>query len=479
MNKAMLPETLDSVQAVIVVLLLAPPILVALLHSIMYFKGTVAKSSLADSIADRLSESMVSVIVPIKNEPEDLVLEMVNHLAQLKGELGAKHEVLIVSDDLPDDVKETKAKAETIAKAAGLNLKFLIRTEGKKGRAAALNWVARKAEGEILIILDVDTRPSPNYLKKLVRCVESGYAACVGRWEGYWLYKTKLSYALAKSMKYIVDTLYRGRSAMGLFIFPLGSGTAFSKRALQVVGMWDEDVIQDDMRIGTKLMSKGFQVGYVDDTTLKVLVPSTFKAFRLQQARWSYGAAETIRKSLSNIIKAPIRFIVKIESLLFLMQYLPAGVLALSAILVPALSVVLNKDVMFMPLFVGVFFVCAMGIYAYSFYRSLRETGLSRRVAIRVLGSSTAFTIAISPVILVYSIIGIIKRAHHYKVTPKGSLERAMKGKFLPEIMFLLYLIIACIANVLLSKYFTAMWLTLFILPTAYAIINAEKKPSY
>ncbi len=479
MNKVMLPETLDAAQIVIVVLLLMPPILIALLHSIMYFKGAKSRKSWDSSSANRLSEKAVSVIVPIKNEPENLVLDMVNHLAQLKDELGHGHEVIIVSDDPPNEIAKTKAKAEAIAKSTGLNLKFLVRTEGKRGRAAALNWVTKKANGEILVILDVDTRPSPDYLRKLIHCVESGHAACVGRWEGYWLYKTKLSYALAKSMKYVVDTLYRGRSAMGLFIFPLGSGTAFSKHALIDVGLWDEGVIQDDMHIGTKLMSRGYRVGYVDDTSLKVLVPSTFKAFRLQQARWSYGAAETIRKSFSNIVKAPFKRLIRIESLLFLMQYIPAGMLALSAILVPVISLILNKDVMLMPLIVGVLFTCAMGVYAYSFYRSLRETGLSRIVAIRVLGSSTAFTIAISPVVLVYSIAGFIKRSHHYKVTPKGSLERAMKGEFLPELLFLLYLLVACALNVLQNNYFTATWSILFILPTAYAITNAERKPSY
>ncbi len=464
-------------QVVVFATLLLPPVIMGLIHAILYFQGRrEGKDSQALNVAGGGGNlSRVTIVVPVKDEPESLVLGMINHLAQLRSELRGDYEVVFVCDDPPEKAAPVKKNAEKLAQDLNLNVRFLVRTEGRKGRAAALNWVVQKFAGDVVIILDVDTRPQPGYLVSLVKCVREGNAACVGRWEGYWMTSTKLARAVGLSMKYLVDTLYRGRASKGFFIFPLGSGTAFDRNALVKVGLWDEGIVQDDMHIGTKLMWKGYRVGFVDSVTLKVLVPSRYEALKLQQARWSYGAMETLKNGWRRILHSPYPLLKKVEATLFLMQYVPHALLALSGIVIPALALLLRQDIMLLGVVPATSLLVLIGLYGYSFYSSLKETYLPKSLIIRIMGASSSFTVSLSLIVLAYTIIGLLRNQYSYRVTPKGESESVLSGRYLEEKIFLAYVVGMMILNTILGNYVTGLWLLMFIAPLIYTLTNAER----
>jgi len=465
-------------QVIIFVILLLPPVIMGLIHAVLYFQGKVRDgASLEVNTAYYRGEGLsgVTVVVPVKDEPESLVLGMINHMAQLSSELRGDYEILIVCDDPPERAATVKESVEKLARDLNLNVRFIVRTEGNKGRAAALNWVVRRFAKDVVIILDVDTRPQPGYLTSLVKCVHDGNAACVGRWDGYWLISTKLARAVGFSMKYLVDTLYRGRASKGFFIFPLGSGTAFSRDALLKVGLWDEGIVQDDMHMGTKLMWKGYKVGFIDNVSLKVLVPSRYEALKLQQARWSYGAMETLKNGWKRILRSPYPLLKKVEAMFFLMQYVPHALLALSGIIIPVLAILLKQDIMFLGIVPATSLMALIGLYGYSFYSSLREAGLSRSLTLRTMGASSSFTISLSPIVLAYTMVGLLRNRYNYRVTPKGESESALVSKCLEEKIFLAYVAGMTIANVALGNYVTGLWLLMFVAPLIYTLTNAER----
>ncbi len=464
-------------QVVVFIILLLPPVIMGLIHAILYFQGRKGgRDSQVLNVADSGGNlSGVTVVVPVKDEPESLVLGMINHMAQLRSELRGDYEVVFVCDDPPEKAAPVKRSAEKLARDLNLKVRFMVRTEGRKGRAAALNWVVRNFARDVVIILDVDTRPQPGYLTSLVKCVREGNAACVGRWDGYWITPTKLARAVGFSMKYLVDTLYRGRASKRFFIFPLGSGTAFDKSALLKVGLWDEGIVQDDMHIGTKLMWKGYRVGFIGNVSLKVLVPSRYEALKLQQARWSYGAMETLKNGWRRIFHSPYSLLKRMEATLFLMQYVPHALLALSGMVIPALALLLRQDIMLLGVVPATSLLVLIGLYGYSFYSSLREAGLSRSLTIRTMGASSSFTISLSPIVLAYTVVGLLRNRYSYRVTPKGESESALVSKCLEEKIFLAYVVVMMILNIILGNYATGLWLLMFIAPLIYTLTNAER----
>ena len=457
-----------------------PPLLLTLLHSVYYIIGNRIKVSNNDGKLNRNRKLSVSIIIPVKNEPEELILDAVKHLSKLRDELGNNYEVLIISDDPPDRAAVIGGKVTELANSLNLNVRFINRCEGPPGRAAALNYGVKVAKGDVVILLDVDSRPAKGYVSRLVKCIERGNDACVGRWEGYWLKPTKLASAVAASMNFIVDVIYKGRSLAGFFTFPLGSGTAFRRESLMRVGLWNPRIIQDDMHIGTKLMISGLRTSYDDGAKLNILVPSTYEAFKIQQTRWAFGAAEVLRRSFRKLLKAPYPLIKKLEALAFLAQYIPQAIIGLSLIAVPIIALTTRTDVMFINYEVSAFTFGVLGLYAATFYHSLMKSGKfskNKVKVIKIMGASGAITITLSPFILYYTLKGLLKRSNEYRITPKGSLEDTIKSSKLIEKIFIIALLVSFILMLLNGPLlFTALWVGTALAAFTYTLTQIEKR---
>ncbi|MEM0014563.1 MAG: glycosyltransferase family 2 protein [Zestosphaera sp.] len=472
----------EALRALIYVLLIAPGVVIMFIHSIIFFTGRSPRAAdPAPATHVGGSGHGVSIVIPVKNEPEHIIVELVENLGEGLKESSLDYEIIIISDDPPDSVAGVKRRCEDLALRLGLkDFRFIVRTEGPKGRAGALNYGVLNSAYDLLLFLDADSRLERTTIPELISCVESGYDACVGRWAGYTYRNTKLGLALLLSMKYVVDTLYRGRFNAGLMIFPLGTGTIYRKDALLKAGLWEPDVIQDDMYMGAKLHSMGYTIGFTEKAVVRVSVPSSLKAFIVQQCRWSYGAIETLRKGYvrHTLRRVAVKDLLKaVEGLVFFLQYLPLAGLALSLLLIPALSLILRDDIMNLNPYPLVIFGLTLFAYGLSIYKSIRELSLPRIRILRSMGSIAAFSTSISPYILHHSLKALLNNKIVYVVTPKGSREYNIGGPS-GMVLFSAYLTFMVVANLLLSNYYTSLWLLTFIVATAYTLLNAEKAPT-
>ncbi len=464
-----------SAQYVTFVLLLLPPVITMYMHSYFYYAGLKSKvNPCPDTKEKRGNSGSLTIIIPVRNEPPEIILGSIKSLDALRDEL-RNFELLIVCDDPPEVAEKLRDIVLREAEKLGLPLNFIVRDNPKHGRVGALNYAVRNSSSDYVLILDVDSRPQPGYLTKLINCVTSCADACVGRWSAYWIKATKLASTLKGSMDFIVDSLYKGRRALGSLIFPLGSGTIYRRKSLEAVGLWDNEIIQDDMHIGAKLFSKGFKVEFIDSAEIKVLVPSKYYALRIQQLRWAFGSAETIRKSFRHLMKAPYSFLQKLEALCFLGQYFSQSLVALSAFIVPFSSLLLDQDLMMLSPELSVLLLSGFTVYGLTYYHSLRRRGMGRLRAIRTMGASGALTLALSPLVMVYTFFGLLGKRIPFRVTPKGSEEEKRRTNFLPEFCFLAYVIAMIILNSLFNHVFTALWLALFAASIAYVVIRIEK----
>lgn len=72
--------------------------------------------------------------------------------------------------------------------------------------------------------------------------------------------------------------------------------------AIGEAGGWKDRTTVEDMDLAVRASLKGWQFLYVGDIRVKSELPSTFKAYRHQQHRWTCGAANLFRKMAGDIV---------------------------------------------------------------------------------------------------------------------------------------------------------------------------------
>ncbi|KAK1380170.1 hypothetical protein POM88_026914 [Heracleum sosnowskyi] len=81
-----------------------------------------------------------------------------------------------------------------------------------------------------------------------------------------------------------------------------GTGGIWRIAAINEAGGW-KDLTVEDMDLVVRASLKGWKFVYLGDLQVKSELPSTFKAFRYQQHRWSCGPANLFRKMVMEIVR--------------------------------------------------------------------------------------------------------------------------------------------------------------------------------
>jgi len=464
---------LSPIKIITFLVFIAPLLTLMTIHSIYYYYSRRYRSPVR---VNSRSNTGITVVVPVKNEPIELIDDLVGNIDKACRDF--KCELIIVTDDPIDKALEIKKLCESKETSPNVEVRVVLGDPISGSRAKALNKGVIKAKYEYILILDVDSRLREGTIDKLINCVESGYEACVGRWESYYSYSTRLAKSIGRTMKFTVDSLYKGRSALNLFIFPLGSGTLFKKEALITVGLWD-NVIQDDVYIGMKFLTNGFKVGYVDDAVINVLVPSYYTSLKIQQERWAYGALEVLLKTFKQLMKTKLSIIKKIEAILYLCQYVPTALLFLGSVVVPIASAALREDLIDFGYVLIILSIIITTLYVSSIYKSLTNRYVGKYLIIRSIGSSAAVTATLLPTIFVGTVKALLLRRFRYNITPKGSSEKFVKPLNNYEYFYLVYLLIILIFNALLGNLLTMFWCSSIALAIVYTSIRVNKVANY
>ncbi|NON61972.1 hypothetical protein HLB03_04525 [Acidianus sp. DSM 29099] len=134
------------------------------------------------------------------------------------------------------------------------------------------------------------------------------------------------------------------------------------------------------------------------------------------------GTVEVLTRRIKEIIYGKANFIQKVDMILFLMQYFPVALTFIAALVLSLYSIIARSDPLNSPI---LFFIWAsiLGIYAVNFVQIARKNGLDFITALRSLGKVSAYTVAISPFMLV-SMFNAIKKDRKYIVTPKGKVQK-------------------------------------------------------
>ena len=416
----------------------------------------------------------ITITIPVKNEDPYILRQTLESCLKIEWPRD-RIEILVISDD-PMERREEIRKAVEDLQSYGNNVKLIFRDKPGNGRVGALNLAVREARGDILLLLDVDTKPSPGIARKAVEMISGGCDAVVFRWRGYHTFDTRLARALSTAMEFIVGSLYRGRAGIGCHLVPLGSGTAYRRNTIIEVGSWDSGIVQDDYWMGIKLFEKGLRICYCDDEYVKVLVTSTYRAFKIQQCRWSFGAVQAIRKGMGKIISSRAPFWKKIELVIYGLQYTPTIAIAISTYIYPTL-LIFHKgiDPLEGILYIFISWLAISIIYIIRYIRmAMKRQDLHLIEAIKRLGTSSAATSSLSFHIAINQIQGMLLDKYRYTITPKGSKERLYGGIGLletPEILSIVALTIGIAISIIRSYILSTIWLLLLLSGYIYTLL--------
>ncbi|MCX7998972.1 MAG: glycosyltransferase family 2 protein, partial [Leptospiraceae bacterium] len=218
-----------------------------------------------------------SILIPARNE-EKVISNLVNDLLK---QTYKNFEIIVVchncTDNTYDIVKNFKDN----------RIKPLLLNEGS-GKSVALNYGAKKASGDILVIFDADNRVPSDFLERISHYFPT-YDAVQSRIEtGNPNFNILTRLAELEFISF-TDMFQTVRSAFDLNNALGGTGEAIKRDVIEKVGYWDEWALTEDFALFTKLTARGYKIGWANDTyVLDEKVPWWHDFFR-QRARWIKG----------------------------------------------------------------------------------------------------------------------------------------------------------------------------------------------
>ncbi|TVU05737.1 hypothetical protein EJB05_48918, partial [Eragrostis curvula] len=260
---------------------------------------------------------MVLVQIPMYNEREFIITPSVV-LKVYKLSIGATCKlnwpsdrfVIQVLDDSTDPEVKDMVKLEVQRwQSKGVNIKYEIRADRKGYKAGALKHGMKHEyvkECEYIAMFDADFQPESDFLLRTIPfLVHNPELALV---QARWRFVNSDECLLTRFQEMSMDYHFKfeqeaGSSAYKFFGFN-GTAGVWRISAIEDVGGWKDRTTVEDMDLAVRSTLQGWKFVYVGDIQVKSELPSTFKAYRFQQHRWSCGPANLLRKMIPEVAQS-------------------------------------------------------------------------------------------------------------------------------------------------------------------------------
>lgn len=237
----------------------------------------------------------ISILIPCYNESSTIrnTIEKLNQLNY------PQYEMIAINDGSKDNTSTIlKELAEKYERLRVIDLKE------NKGKANALHLGLLSSKGEYLMCIDADAYLDKEALNYMIpHFLNSGQR--VGSVTGNPRVLNKnnlLSKIQTCEFSSIIGLSKRSQRVLGKVMTVSGVVVCYRKSALLDVGLWETDMITEDISISWLLQKKFWDIRYEPNAICWMLVPTTIKGLFSQRLRWNQGGLETIIKH-KNIFK--------------------------------------------------------------------------------------------------------------------------------------------------------------------------------
>ncbi len=230
----------------------------------------------------------VSFVVPAYNE-EKTIEETIKHIFAI--DYPKIIEVIVVNDCSKDNTREV---VEKLLKRYP-KLKLINNPKNLGNAARSQNVGLKIAKGEIIAVVDADSFPAADSLKKMVGFFNDskvGAVTCpvLARNQKKFIEKLQAieyqTISFSRKLLEYVDSIYVTPGPLALY----------RKEAILGAGGFDENNITQDIEATWHLTKNGWDRKMSLSTFVTSEVPSKWKAWALQRRRWNIGGLQCIKK---------------------------------------------------------------------------------------------------------------------------------------------------------------------------------------
>ncbi|TKY48610.1 Glucomannan 4-beta-mannosyltransferase 2 [Spatholobus suberectus] len=217
--------------------------------------------------------------------------------------------VIQVLDDSTDPVVKEMVEQECLRWASkGINITYQIRENRTGYKAGALKEGLKRSyvkHCEYVAIFDADFRPEPDFLRRAIPFLVGNpeLALVQARWRFVNADECLLTRMQEMSLDYHFTVEQEVGSATHAFFGFNGTAGIWRIAAINEAGGWKDRTTVEDMDLAVRASLRGWRFLYLGDLQAKSELPSTLRAFRFQQHRWSCGPANLFRKMVMEIVR--------------------------------------------------------------------------------------------------------------------------------------------------------------------------------
>ena len=240
---------------------------------------------------------VVAVLVVARHEPAAIMEKTLAAAAAIR----YPSKKLYLLDD--STLEEFKQAADAVAQKYGATV---FRREQRHGdKAGILNDAFNLLDEKYVALLDVDERPSSDFLDKTVSLLErDGRLAFVQLPQ---FYENSLATPVAQAAEASHSLFYGGCEGKNTDnAMPCcGSNTVMRLEAIKSVGGFSEDNVTEDFATSFKLHKAGWRSLYLNERLVCGLGPETFAAYVCQRKRLSGGKVGVLRDIIISLLREP------------------------------------------------------------------------------------------------------------------------------------------------------------------------------
>ncbi len=278
----------------------------------------------------------VVVQLPIYNE-RHVVERLLTAVAAL--DYSPDHLSVQLLDDSTDDTSERAAEVVARLRAGGLDIQHIQRTERSGYKAGALAYALEQTRAELVVVLDADFVPAPDFLRRTVPhlVADPGLGMVQTRWGhlnpfNNWLTQGQ---TLALDGHFVVEQTARSRA--GWLMTFNGSGGIWRAQAIREAGGWRDATLTEDLDLSYRAQLAGWRFLYLKDVVVPGELPPQMAAYKQQQARWAKGSTQCLTYILPPLWRSRFSLPQRVMATLHLCQYFPHPFMLILLLLTPPL----------------------------------------------------------------------------------------------------------------------------------------------
>jgi cellulose synthase (UDP-forming) len=213
--------------------------------------------------------------------------------------------------------------------ARRLRCHYLTRADNAHAKAGNLNAALARTSGELIVVLDADTVPQPDFLHKTV---------------GYFTDQRVALVQLPQEFYNFDSVQHVGRGDLGvpwheqeLFYrviqpgkdrwnasFWCGSPSVIRRAALESVGGVATESITEDLHTTLRLHARGWKTAYHHEALAFGIAAQTLEAFTVQRLRWAQGTMQILRSRDNPLLLPGLSLAQRLSHLASMVTYLEA-----------------------------------------------------------------------------------------------------------------------------------------------------------